>query len=344
MKVLLYTELQDTFSKSGLGRAIYHQEEALNAVGQPYTLDKSEDFDVLHINTYLPGSYFLAWKSREEGKAVVYHAHSTEEDFRNSFLFSNQVAPLFKKWITKAYELGDVIVTPTPYSKRLLQGYGIDKEIYTISNGINLNDFQAIPYAREEFCRKWDYDPSQKIVMGIGLYLERKGILDFVELARRMTDVQFIWFGYTKPNLIPQRVSDAIKTQLPNLRFPGYVPNADIRLGLQATDVYLFPTLEETEGIPAVEACASKARMIVRDIPVFEGWLEDGVNCYKARDLDGFEARIRQLLNGEVPDLGEAAYEVAVARDIPKVGAALQRVYERAMELRDRRVGAESDA
>lgn len=340
MRVLLYTELQDTFSKSGLGRAIYHQEEALNAIGQPYTLDKNDAFDVLHINTYLPASYFLAWKSREEGKAVVYHAHSTEEDFRNSFLFSNQVAPLFKKWITKAYALGDVIVTPTPYSKRLLEGYGIDKEIYTVSNGINLNDFHEIPYAREEFCRKWGYDPNASIVMGIGLYLERKGILDFVELARRMPEVQFIWFGYTNPNLVPQRVSDAIKTQLPNLRFPGYVPNADIRLGLQATDVYLFPTLEETEGIPAVEACASKAQMIVRDIPVFDEWLVDGVHCYKAADIEGFEQRIRQILSGELPRLGEQAYEVAVARDIPEVGAALQKVYERALELRDARVRA----
>ena len=42
--------------------------------------------------------------------------------FKNGFIFSKQLAPAFKKWIIKCYNLGDVIITPTPYSKKLLHG------------------------------------------------------------------------------------------------------------------------------------------------------------------------------------------------------------------------------
>ena len=34
------------------------------------------------------------------------------EDFRNSFLGSNLLAPLFKRWLILCYRQGDVVITP----------------------------------------------------------------------------------------------------------------------------------------------------------------------------------------------------------------------------------------
>ena len=99
MKVLLYTELEKKIGKSGLGKAIKHQMRALEENGIPYTTNPKDDYDIIHINWYGLKSYHLAKKAHRKGKKVVYHAHSTEEDFRNSFKFSNTIAPLFKKWI-----------------------------------------------------------------------------------------------------------------------------------------------------------------------------------------------------------------------------------------------------
>ena len=60
---------------------------------------EENDYDIIHINYYGPNSYALAKRAKKHGKKVVYHAHSTEEDFKNSFIFSNQISPAFKKWI-----------------------------------------------------------------------------------------------------------------------------------------------------------------------------------------------------------------------------------------------------
>ena len=159
MKVLLYSEGLKTIGKSGLGKAIKHQMKALEKAKVPYTLNPKDDYDVLHINTYFPKSYFFAKRAKKNGKKIVYHAHSTEEDYKNGFVFAKATSKLFKKWLIKCYSLGDVIVTPTPYSKRLLQGYkGLEnKTIYDVSNGIELEFFKKDEKLGKKFRKTYGY-------------------------------------------------------------------------------------------------------------------------------------------------------------------------------------------
>lgn len=328
MKILLYTELQKTIEKSGLGKAIKHQMQALEENNIEYTTNPNDDYDIVHINFYGLRSFMVAKEAKRKGKKVIYHAHSTEEDFRNSFKLSNQIAPVFKKWITTCYSLGDHILTPTPYSKKLLEGYGLENPITDISNGIDVKFFEKNKKLGKEFRKKYHYQETDKVIMGVGLYIERKGILDFVELAKRLPQYKFIWFGYSSLVYSPKKISDAVNTQLDNLIFAGYVEPEVLRGAYSGADLYLFPTLEETEGIPIIEACAAKIPSLIRDIPVFDEWLVDGVNVYKAKNLLEFEQKIQQILEGELPSLVEEAYKVAVDRDIKKVGKQLIEIYK----------------
>ena len=332
MKVLLYTELEKTFSKSGLGKAIKHQMKALEYAGVDYTTNIHDDYDIIHINYYGPKSYHLAKQAKRRGKKVVYHAHSTEEDFKNGFILCRQISPIFKKWIIKCYTLGDVIVTPTPYSKKLLESYGIKNKIYAISNGIELDLFKQDKAAGEDFRKKYNYKKTDKVIIGIGLYIERKGIVDFVELAKRMPEYKFIWFGYSPLQAATSDVRRAVNTKLDNLVFAGYVEQEVIKQAMNGCDIYLFPTYEETEGIPIIEACACKTNAIIRDIPIFDDWLTDGVNVYKAKDVDEFEVKIKKILNKELPSVSNEAYKVAKERDIKKIGLKLKEVYEEVLK------------
>ena len=157
MKVLLYTEGLKTIGKSGLGKAVEHQKKALEDNKITYTLNPKDDYDLVHINFYGPKSYHLAKKAHKLGKKVVYHAHSTEEDFRDGFIFCKQIAPLFKKWITKCYSLGDVVITPTNYSRNLLENYNINRKIYAISNGIDTNFFKHDEKLGKKFRKEYGF-------------------------------------------------------------------------------------------------------------------------------------------------------------------------------------------
>ena len=331
MKVLLYTEGYRLINKSGLGKAIEHQKKALEDAGASYTTDeKDEDYDILHINTYFPGSYLMAKKAKKLGKKVVYHAHSTEEDFKDGFIFSRQISSQFKKWLIKCYSLGDVLIAPTDYAKKVLEGYeGLEeKKIYSISNGIEIEYFKKDKEAGKRFRRDYDISEDEKVIIGIGLYIERKGIVDFVELARRMPEYKFIWFGYSPLSAATKPVKEAVSTELDNLLFAGYVESSVIKDAMNGCDLYIFPTFEETEGIPIIEACACETNAIIRDIPIFDGWLEDGVNVYKAKDVDDFERKIQAFLNGELKSVTKKARKVAEERDIKIIGEKLKAVYE----------------
>lgn len=330
MKVLLYTESEKVIGKSGLGKAIKHQMKALASAGVEYTLNPKDDYDVLHINTYFPKSYFFAKRAKKIGKKIVYHAHSTEEDYKNGFIFAKATSKLFKKWLIKCYSLGDVIVTPTPYSKRLLQGYkGLEnKLIYDVSNGIELDFFKPDKRLGEKFRLDYGYKKDDKVVFGIGLYIERKGIVDFVELAKRLPQYKFIWFGYSPLAAATKPVRKAVNTKLDNLTFAGYVEQDVIKGAMNGGDLYLFPTLEETEGIPIIEACACKTNAIIRDIPIFDGTFKDGKNVYKAKNLEEFEKKIKMFFNGDLPSVVEEAYKVAKERDIKVIGEKLKKIYK----------------
>ena len=326
MKVLLYTESEKLLSKSGLGKAIKHQINALEENNIPYTTNPKDDYDIVHINYYGPKSYALAKKAKKLGKKVVYH------DFKNSFILSNQIAPAFKKWLIKCYSLGDHIITPTPYSKKLLKNYGIEVPITDISNGINVKFFEKNEKLGKKFRKDFGYKDTDKIIMGVGLYIERKGILDFVELSKRLPQYKFIWFGHSPLAASPLKIREAVNTKLDNLVFAGYVEPEVLRGAYSGCNLYLFPTLEETEGIPILESMAAKIPSLVRDIPVFDGWLKDKVNVYKAKNIDEFEDKIIKILEGKLPNLTEAGYKLAKTRDIKTVGRKLITVYKKVLE------------
>lgn len=329
MKILLHSDKKDIIEKSGVGRALRQQMRALELNNVEYTLDPNDDYDIIHINTIFPESYLMGKKAKKLGKKVIYHAHSTEEDFRNSFLLSNQVAPLFKTWLKKCYSSADLILTPTPYSKQLLDNYNLNKPVVSISNGIELEFFKKDEKLGEKFREKFNFTKEDKIVIAVGLYIERKGIIEFVELAKRMKDYKFVWFGSTNLNIVPSKIRDAVESKLDNLYFPGYVSKDILRGAYAGADLFMFPTKEETEGIVLLEALASKIPVLISDIPIYEGWFEDGKNVYKASSLYEFEQKTIGILEGKLPILVDEGYKVAQERDIKKIGSKLKTIYEK---------------
>ena len=328
MKILIYSGLLKIVSKSGVGEAVRHQRKVLELLKIPYTNDIREEFDIIHLNTIFPDSLIISKWAKWKNKKVIYYAHSTKEDFQNSFRGSNWIAPLFKKWITYCYNSGDLIITPTNYSKDLLRTYEIKTPIYSLSNGVDTEFFKQETEKTGSFRKKYHIHGNQKVIMSVGHYIDRKGILDFVQLAKELPQYQFYWFGYTNLKLVTKEVRDAIQTQLSNLHFPGYITRTELRDVYNGSDLFLFLTKEETEGIVLLEALATKTPILVRDIPIYRDWLIDNETVYKAKHLQEFKEKIIQLLEGSLPDLTEAAYQIALERDLRKIGQNLLAIYQ----------------
>lgn len=328
MRVNLYAGCLALVKKSGVGQAVQHQKEMLDYLGIETTEHLSEPAEAVHFNTVFPDSLLASLLARIQKKKVVYYGHSTMEDFRNSFKCSNLLAPLFCQWIIRCYGSGDVIITPTEYSKKLLKSYGIRKPIYSLSNGVNTDFFAPSAERRAAFRAKYNLQPEEKAVISVGHYMERKGFLDFIKLAQDMPKVRFFWFGYTNLSLVPNNIRTAIENAPKNLCFPGYVEQEEIRDAYCGADLFAFMTKEETEGIVVLEALACGIPTIVRDIPVYDGWLKDGINIYKAKNIKTFKSKTKDILSKQLPDLTLSGRKVAESRNLSATSKRLKEIYK----------------
>lgn len=329
MKIKLYFGKENVIRKSGIGRAKIHQEKALELNCVDYTTDKDcLDYDILHINTVFPDSVILLIDAKKNNKKVIYHAHSTEEDFRDSFMFSNALSGIFKKWLVFLYSKADYILTPTIYSKQLLENkYNINVPIKDISNGVDIDQFTTSDKQVDAFCKNYNITHKDIVIISVGWLFERKGFDTFVDVARLLPEYKFIWFGDiqgSRPTLKIQRILSDLPS---NVILPGYVSGDIIKGAYGRSDVFFFPSREETEGIVVLEAFASKCNVLVRDIPVFDPWLVHGKNCLKGSSVEEFVNLIQCLVSNEFDDIAYNGYLTARDRNLQIIGSQLKEVY-----------------
>lgn len=333
MKVKLFFENEKAIAKSGIGRALKHQQKALQLNDIEYTTDHSDtSYDILHINTVWVSSLAEVKKAKRKNKKVVFHAHSTMEDFKNSFMFSNVLAPLYKRWLIHMYNYGDVIITPTQYSKSILESYGIDKKIYPISNGIDVDNFnydeEKVKRFREFFCLK-EYE---KVIISVGWLFERKGFDTFCEVASELPEYTFIWFGDKNLSAPTQKIRKLMSNLPSNVILPGYISGDIIKGAYLGANLFFFPSREETEGIVVLEALASKIPVLVRNIPVYDGWLVKNENCYMCENNQQFKESIQLILNQSNTAIIENGYLVAQNKSLKNIGNELKKVYEKVLK------------
>ncbi|MCQ2793111.1 MAG: glycosyltransferase [Bacilli bacterium] len=329
MKVLLYFENEKSIRKSGIGRALRHQIRACEMSGVEYTLNPKDSFDIAHINTYMFNSYRILRRCQKKGIPVIVHGHSTKEDFRDSFRCWKLMSIFYFWRLKKMYSHADYIVTPTEYSKGLIENYGYNKKVYAVSNGIDLKAYAPQPENAEIFRKYFNLSPEQKVVIGLGLQFKRKGIADFFEVARKMPDVKFIWFSHLAPILQSHFVRKAIKHRPSNAIMAGYVEDYKVVRGaFQNADAFFFPSYEENEGIVTLEALATKCPCVIRDIGVYKDWLHDGVDCYKGHNNEEFEQILRKVLEHKDQKIIDEGYRVVSERSIDKVGTKIKDVYQ----------------
>jgi glycosyltransferase involved in cell wall biosynthesis len=317
----------------GHAQSVQNQRTMLSRAGVEYTTSPDLSADLLHLNNMGPRSAYHARRARDRGVPVLAHAHQTAEDFRESFALSNRLAPALRPYLSWAYGLADHLICPSEHTARVLDDY-CDTPRTVVSNGFDPAKLDGAddPDLRATYLDRYDLDPP--VVFMVGHVIERKGLAAFVETARRMPETDFAWFGYLNPGggtvdrLLRSRTTTRLVRESPeNCTFTGYVD--DVAGAFAAGDVFYFPTKNENEGMALLEAMATGAPPVVRDIETFE-WLDDGETALKAADVDGFVDALRRLLDDPArrAAVGSAAAAESERYELDAVADDLLAVYD----------------
>ncbi len=323
MKVCIYVEFESKVGKSGIGVSAKQQRKALSDIGVD-VVDNPMDADVLDINTVGPKSFYYMKKAKKKNKTVIVHAHTTSEDFRESFIGSNYVSPLIRVYLKNFYNRADGVIVPSQYTKRILKNYDISSSICVVSNGVDFKKLEGYKELRNKYRERYDLD--NLVVFSVGHVFERKGLTTFCRLAKEFPEMDFVWFGPIN-RFASLKTRKWIKNPPDNVSFTGYIE--DIRGGFGAGDIFLFPTKEENQGIAVLEAMACKKGIIVSDLPVFEEFLDHQKNCLKASIFDEYKQSLKEMKNDKKrKEFGKKANEEAKKHSLTKIGKKLLEIYQ----------------
>jgi glycosyltransferase involved in cell wall biosynthesis len=288
------------------------------------------DYDVAHCNMVGPASAAVARHARRTGTPLVLHAHVTAEDFEESFRFSNRLSGALKPYLRWFYSQADLVLCPSEYTREVLAKYPVDAPVTPVTNGVDLDSLSGHESFREETRDRFDLEGM--VVFALGNVFERKGLTTFCRLARQ-TGYDFAWFGpYDEGPHASPTVRRWTNDPPENVVFTGFVE--DKRMALGAGDVYLFPAKDENQGIAVLEAMACGKPVVLRDIPVFREFYEDGHDCLLCSSHEEFREALERLAAD--PDLraelGANARETARDHSLDRVGEELSAIYRRLLD------------
>ena len=335
MKIFVYLEFYKTLGNKlyrKLGTGIYlsykNQIEILKRLDIPYSTEWDDSCDIVQVNDMGPKSRYYIKKAHKSGKKVVLWSHRTIEDTEQIFRAMPFLIPSFRKYVKNHYRSADLVFTPSEYTRQIMISYGVSPEkIAARSNGIDLKKFKYDKETRLAGRTKFNFD---KLTIGtMGLVIPRKGVETFLNTASKFPAQDFVWFGNI-PGFFSSFWMKPLPKNLPaNVRLAGYT--ADVLKAYNALDIFLFPSYEENEGIAIMEAAAVGLPILVRDIPVYQGWLEHGVNCLKAKTDAEFEKYLGQLIADKSlrEKLGRNAQRMVQSKDLDAIAGQTLTAYQK---------------
>jgi len=194
-----------------------------------------------------------------------------------------------------------------------------------------LKEYEKDPKKIDAFRKHFNISETDKVVIGVGLLFERKGLHDFIEVARMMPNVKFIWFGTLNKAAQTKKIKVAIENKPDNMIMPGYIAGDIIKGAFSCANCLLFPSYEETEGIVVLEAMASRLPIIVRDIPVYAEFTHGKELLKGASNLE-FATKIQQIFKKDMSAMTEAAYQNVSHKDLKIIGKQLKEIYIETIE------------
>ncbi|MFX0124863.1 MAG: glycosyltransferase family 4 protein [Candidatus Hodarchaeota archaeon] len=337
MKVNFILDLEKSLVGSGVYSSAIRLADKLKEYGINTDVNGSNyPYDIYHFQTSLPQSLWKArlLKRKKRTYKIVMTGHTTIEDFRNSFLFSNRINFALIPYLTKFYSYADYLIAVSEYNRDILLRYGYNpSHIRVISNGIDLSKIRKKPSLRIETRKKLGISDQQLIIITVGLCIFRKAPDIFTEVALSSPEHYFFWIGKYLPlgtishsSLLREKFRLARRNS--NIRFTGYVSRLTLEALWNAADVFLYVSREENQGIALLESMAYGKAPVVRDHPVFD-WLSSEKNCLKGRTTEDFSKQIRRLASNKklLENLQSNSESAVMDHDINKSVKKLANLY-----------------
>ena len=268
MKVLFLINLSE-----GSGIYIYGRflAEQLRREGIEVDIDKPKhkDYDLIHVHNAYPID-FIKTKLKLVRCPVICTTHMTPRELEG--LMPKTMVKLSRHYIKFFYKrCAKIICSSMRIKNDVDTNMGLSDRTVFLMNSIDTSKFHRDEKLGEEFLKKYSID--KKMVLCVASIQKRKGVFDFVKIAKSLPQYQFVWTG-TIPDVFTLREKEKIEKiangTTENLIFTGGMPHNELRSAYSAADLFLSPTFSETFGLTLVESATAGLPVLARKIEDFE--------------------------------------------------------------------------
>lgn len=262
----------------------------------PFLLGDINHFHTVNLRYYLKNAFFGRLFGKK--KASIGYVHFLPETVDESLKLPKLFRKVFYWYLIQFYKSMDYHVVVNPYFIDLMAEYRIDttNTVY-IPNFVSDEEFFAYDESERDRVRaSYGIEKDDFAVLGVGQTQTRKGVFDFVELARRNPDMKFFWaggFSFGKMTDGYEEIKVLMENPPQNMTFMGIVPREKMNEIYNMADVMFLPSYAELFPMTILESMATGRAVLLRDLPIYEGILFDYYQ--KASDNDGFERILRRL-------------------------------------------------
>lgn len=236
------------------------------------TVNENVDADIVHVHTVDPMNYL---RIRGGKSATLCAVHFLPETLDGSIKLPKAAFNIFKKYVIEVYNSADYLIVVNPIFIKALVNYGIKKErIRYIPNYVSKEDFCELNLeSRHEIRAKYGIDKDAFVVIGVGQVQTRKGVLDFVEVAKAMPDVTFVWsggFSFGKITDGYEELKQIYDNPPTNVKFIGIVPRTEMNNIYNLSDVLFMPSYNELFPMAILEAVNLNRPLMLRNLELYE--------------------------------------------------------------------------
>jgi glycosyltransferase involved in cell wall biosynthesis len=266
---------------------------------------ESLDLDIIHSHQpYSLGNEALEF-SKNLDIPLVFTYHIKYEDYSHyiPFIPSSVSKKYIRRITTKYSNRCDVVIAPSSAIKKLLEDRGVEADIDIIPSGINISRFGKDAGKRNEVREKYGLKPKDVVLITASRIAKEKNIDFLIEsfsvIKKSGKNIKFLIVGDgAEKEELERKVKDL---NLENeIFFTGLVSRDEIVGLYQASDIFVFASLTETQGLVAVEAMASGLPVVAIKASGIEDIVkdkEDGI--LTGNSVDEFSASVLQVAEDE---------------------------------------------
>lgn len=218
-----------------------------------------QDLAVIGIQTIIGGKILK--------KPIAFFCHHDEALMIVSILRKSRflkkigeerIRKVVDKIVSKFYEKVDLFFVATMRFYKKLKRLGIQDD-GIVFNPFSVDTEKFKPRDKEKCREILGLPKEKKIVLYVGRISPEKNVETLLEAARELKDLLFLVVG-KGPKLAEYRK----KYNLENVNFMGYQPDEKLPIIYSSSDIFVHPSLHESQSFTTLEAMASGIPVIVR--------------------------------------------------------------------------------